>query len=185
MTMDVFNPVQTTPYCLGYKFKSRIWGIVNATIFRWTPFFMRKTRIAILKTFGANIDWTCSISRKAEIVDPWNLSMGMLSSIDEDCCIRCRGKVAIGKRCCISRGVYILSASHDISSPVFTMVSAPVIINDNCWIATKAVIGRGITIGEGGVVAAMANVVKDVEPWTVVGGNPAKFIKQRIIKDKC
>ena len=178
-----FNPVQTTPYGIGYKIKSRFWGIVNSTIFRWTPFFMRKTRVAILRLFGANVDWSCSISGGAEFVDPWNLSMGALSSIDKECCIRCRGKVTIGEKCCISRGVDLLTGSHNIFSPNFEMVTAPITIEDNVWIATKATIGKGTTIGTGAVVAAQAVVIKDVEPWTVVGGNPAKFIKKRVIKD--
>lgn len=181
--MSEFKPTQTTPFSILYKIKSRFWGLINSSIFRWTPFFMRKTRIAILRAFGANIDWSCSISRKAEIVDPWNLTMGRQSSLDEECCVRCRNKVTIGKLCCISRGVYILSASHDISSPNFEMVSAPIIVEDNCWIATKAIIGKGVIIGEGAVVGAGACVFKDVEPWTVVGGNPAKFIKMRVIKN--
>lgn len=178
-----FNPVQTTPYSIVYKIKSRIWGFVNATVFRWTPFFMRKTRVAMLRMFGAKVDWSCSISGDAEIVDPWNLTMGELSSIDKDCCIRCRGKVIIGKRCCISRGVDILTGSHNIFSQNFEMVTAPIVIEDNCWVATKAMIGKGVTIGEGSVIAAMSNVIKNVEPWTVVGGNPAKFIKKREMKD--
>jgi len=178
-----FNPRKTTPYNFGYKIKSRLWGFVNCTIFRWTPFFMRKTRVAILKAFGCHIEWNCSISRNAKIVDPWNLTMGSLSSIDEDCCIRCRGEVIIGKKCCISRGVDILTGSHNIISKNFEMITSPVHIEDNVWVATKAMIGKGITIGEGAVVAAYSNVIKDVEPWTVVGGNPAKFIKKRIIED--
>lgn len=178
-----FNPVQTTPYGAGYKIKSRLWQFINCSIFRFTPFFMRKFRVAILRAFGANIDWSCSINSHATIVDPWNLTMGRLSSIDEECCIRCRGEVIIGEKCCISRGVNLLSASHNIYSPNFEMITSPIKIGDNSWIATKAIIGRGVTIGEGVVIAAGAIVCKDVEPWTVVGGNPAKFIKKRIIKD--
>lgn len=181
--MSEFNPVQTTPFGLGYKIKSRVWDLVNSSLFRWTPFFMKRSRVAILKIFGANIDWSCSISRKAKIVDPWNLTMGQLSSIDEGCCIRCRGKVDIGKRCCISRGVDLLSGSHNINSKSFEMVTAPIIIQDDCWIATKSTIGKGVTIGIGSVVAACSNVIKDVEPWSIVGGNPARFIKKRVIKD--
>lgn len=180
--MTEYKPVQTTPYGIIYKIKSRLWGMINSTIFRWSPWFMRKTRVAILRVFGANIEWSCSISGGAEIVDPWNLTMGELSSIDKQCCIRCRGKVIIGKRCCISRGVDLLSGSHNIMSPNFEMVTAPIVIEDNVWIATKAMIGKGVTIGEGAVIASMSNVIKDVEPWTVVGGNPAKFIKKREIK---
>ena len=140
---------------------------------------MRRTRVAMLKLFGANIQWNCSISGGAEIVDPWNLTMGSLSSIDKGCCIRCRGKVVIGEKCCVSRGVLMLSGSHNIESPNFELVTAPITINDNVWIATNSIIAKGVTIGKGSVVAAGSNVVKDVAPWTVVGGNPAKLIKNR------
>lgn len=142
---------------------------------------MRRTRIALLKLFGATIEWSCGVDSSAQIIDPWNLSMGNRSSIGEHCCIRCRDRVTIGKYCCISRGVDILTGSHNISSPNFSMVTSPVKIEDNCWVATKAMISKGVTLGEGCVVAACSNVIKSVEPWSVVGGNPAKFIKQRII----
>ena len=49
------------------------------------------------------------------------------------------------------------------------------------WVAAWAFVGMGVTIGEGAVVGACAVVFKNVEPWTVVGGNPAKFIKKRVI----
>lgn len=178
-----FSPVQTSPFGMGYKIKSRLWGVINATFFKYTPFFMRKTRVAILRMFGAKIDWSCSISGRARIIDPWNLTMGRLSSIDEECCIRCRGEVVIGQKVCISRGVDLLSGSHDIYSNSFHLITAPIIIKDNVWIATKSIIGKGVVVGEGAVVAAGSIVCKDVEPWTIVGGNPAKFIKKRIIKD--
>ena len=177
-----YNPVNTTPYRIKYKIKSRLWNIVNSSIFRWTPFFMRRTRISILKLFGAKIDWTCGVSANSTIIDPWNLSMGSHSSIDDGCCVRCRDKVVIGKNCCISRGVDILTGSHNISSPTFNLITAPIIIEDNCWIATKSTISKGVTLGKGCVVAACSNVIKDVNPWTVVGGNPAKFIKERKLK---
>lgn len=178
-----FNPVQTSPYGVRYKIKSRFWNFVNSTFYRWTPFFMRRTRVMILRLFGANVDWSCSVSARAKIIDPWNLTMGPLSSIDEECCVRCRGSVIIGSKSCISRGTDILSGSHDIYSTNFEMVTSPIVVKDNVWIATGACIGKGVTIGEGSVVAARAVVIKDVEPWTIVGGNPAKFIKKRVIRE--
>ena len=179
MTNNEFTPVQTTPFSIGYKIKSRIWSFINATVFRWTPWFMRRTRVAMLKLFGANIQWNCSISCGAEIVDPWNLTMGSLSSIDKDCYILCHGNIVIGEKCCISRGVYMLTGSHNIESSNFELVIAPITIKDQVWITTNSIISRGVTIGKGAVVAAGSNVVKDVEPWTVVGGHPVKFIKNR------
>lgn len=178
-----YTPTQTTPFGFGYKLKSRLWNLINATLFRWSFFFMRRYRVAILKLFGAKIDWSCSIDRTATIIDPWNLYMGKMSSIGEFACIRCRGKVNIGKNCCIGRDVYLLSASHDISSPTFDMIMAPINVGNNVWIATRSTVGKGVTIGEGAVIAAESNVVKNVEPWAIVGGNPAKPIKKRVIKE--
>lgn len=77
----------------------------------------------------------------------------------------------------------MLTGSHNIESSNFELVTAPITIKDHVWITTNSIISRGVTIGKGAVVAAGSNVVKDVEPWTVVGGNPAKFIKNRVIKD--
>jgi putative colanic acid biosynthesis acetyltransferase WcaF len=59
---------------------------------------------------------------------------------------------------------------------------APIVIADQVWIAADAFIGPGVQVGEGAVIGARSSVFEDVEPWTVVGGNPAKFIKKREIK---
>lgn len=55
---------------------------------------------------------------------------------------------------------------------------APITLHKASWIGTRAFISMGVEIGENAVVGATASVYKDVEPWTVVGGNPAKFIKK-------
>jgi len=62
------------------------------------------------------------------------------------------------------------------------LVTAPIVINDGAWVCADAFIGPGVTIGEGAVVGARAVVMKDVDPWTVVAGNPAQFIKKRELR---
>ena len=57
------------------------------------------------------------------------------------------------------------------------MKSAPIHICSKAWIGTGVTLLKGVTIGEGAIVAAGSVVVKDVPPWTVVGGNPAQIIK--------
>ena len=71
-------------------------------------------------------------------------------------------------------------ATH--SSILACRIQKPIIIGDRAWVAAEAFIGPGVTVGEGAVVGARAAVFKDVEPWTVVGGNPARVIKTRTIK---
>ena len=61
------------------------------------------------------------------------------------------------------------------------LTTNPIRIRKYAWVAAEAFIGPGVTIGEGAVVGARAAVFRDVEPWNVVGGNPAKFLKKRVI----
>lgn len=90
-------------------------------------------------------------------------------------------KIIIGAQVVVSQGVFLCCASHDISSPIMELTYKTITIKDNAWIAAGAFIAPGVVIGEGAVVGARAVVTKDVEPWTVVAGNPAKFIKKRVL----
>ncbi|WPX41440.1 DapH/DapD/GlmU-related protein [Akkermansia sp. N21116] len=82
----------------------------------------------------------------------------------------------------VSQGAYLCTASHDITDPLNPLITAPIVIEDQAWIGARAFVGMGVTIGQGAVVGATASVYKDVDPWSVVGGNPAWLIKKRIIK---
>ena len=127
----------------------------------------------LLIAFGAKIDRKAYIYARCVIFAPWNLVVGRA----------CIGPIRIGNDSVISQGSFLCAASHDISSKMLPLKIAPISIGDNVWIASDAFIGMGVTIGNGAVVGARAAVFKDVEPWTGGGGNPAKFIKKRIIKD--
>ena len=120
-----------------------------------------------------------SLARKCRIDYPWRLTMGDKSSLGDGTWAYCLDCIIIGKNCCIGEDVRLLTGSHDVTSPHFDLVTKPIVIHDNVWIATGAIVLPGVTIGEGAVVAAGAVVTKDVPPWTVVGGNPARVIKER------
>ena len=91
-------------------------------------------------------------------------------------------RIQIGNCVVINDGVRLITGSHDINSPTYQHVFAPIVIEDHAWIATDAMILKGVTIGRGAVVAAGAVVVKNVRPLSVVGGNPAKEIGSRNIE---
>jgi putative colanic acid biosynthesis acetyltransferase WcaF len=78
--------------------------------------------------------------------------------------------------------VTLCSVSHDYTSDSYTLIGSKITVKDDVWIAIQAFIMPGVTIGEGAVVGACAVVTKDVPPWTVVAGNPAREIKKRVIK---
>ena len=128
---------------------------------------------------GANIHQYAYIARNCRIDYPWNVSIGESSSIGSGAWVYALDKITLGKNVCIGEDVRLITGSHDISSPQFDLVTKPITINDNVWVATGAIILPGVTIGEGAVVAAGAVVTKDVPPWIVVGGNPASVLKVR------
>jgi len=183
MTIDTFNPVQSTPYNISYKIKVYMWKLINKTIFRVIPNQIRKPRILLLRLFGAKIENDVNIHRKANIEHPWNLEMGSLSSVGEDSWIYCLDKIKIGKKCCIGKDVYIITGSHAIDDVHFELKTQPVIIQDGCWVATGSYILPGVNLAEFSVVSAKALVVKNTNSFDVVGGNPAKFIKKRTFVD--
>jgi len=181
-----YNPVQTNQMPTGLKVKNLVWKLVNKTLFRFTPpqlTFFRRWRVLLVRLFGGNIDWNVSIHPSATIDYPWNLKMRNRSSLGEKCWIYAMAPISIGEFSCIGKDVYLLTGSHDIEKNTFDLITRPITIGDGCWIATATTILPGISIGDYSVVAAGSVVCKSVDDNTVVGGNPARFIKKRIIRD--
>ncbi|WP_218145394.1 acyltransferase [Parapedobacter koreensis] len=107
--------------------------------------------------------------------------MGDHSVINPKCRLDNRGHIYIGSNVSISQDVLILTASHDLNNTkIFKGKKNPVKIMDYVFIGTRAIILPGVIINEGGVVGAGSIVTKDVSPYTVVAGNPARPIGTRI-----
>ena len=137
----------------------------------------------LLRMFGAKIAPTAVVYSSAKVYYPANLIMDEYACIASDVDCYNVAPIYIGANSTVSQGSYLCTASHDITNPLNPLITAPIKVEDQAWIAADAFVGMGVTVGQGAVVGARAAVFKDVEPWTVVGGNPAKFIKKRIIKD--
>lgn len=169
------------------KLKNMIWRVVNISIFRITPpphlTLFRRFRALLVRLFGGNVSWQASLHPTANIDYPWHLTMAAKASLGEKSWVYAMAPISIGEYSCIGKDVYLLTGSHDIEKSTFDLIMRPISIGKGCWIATASTILPGITIGDYSVVAANSVVVKNVEPSTVVGGNPAKFIKKRIIRE--
>lgn len=93
--------------------------------------------------------------------------------------ISARQEVRIGNNCQIANQVIIMDNDfHGVADRNQPKAALPVIIEDNVWLATRCMVLKGVTIGRGAVVAAGAVVTKDVPPFTLVGGVPAKIIRK-------
>jgi acetyltransferase-like isoleucine patch superfamily enzyme len=127
----------------------------------------------------------------------WSVGAGTV--VERGTRVAGRGRVTIGQGCVVNRGVtldgrgglavgdlvnisaeaVVLTADHDPDSPSFQWRARPVSIGSRTWIATRALVLPGSTIGEGAVVAAGAVVTGDVAPFTVVAGAPARPVRDR------
>lgn len=159
-----------------------VWNIVYVIAFR--PFFLNlfnPWRLFLLRLFGASIHPKAFIYSSVKIWAPWNLEMGAYSCLAPYVNCYNTAFIKIGAHSTISQRSYLCASSHNITDRFHSLITAPIIIEDQVWIATDAFVGMGTIIKQGAVVGARACIFKDVAPWTVVGGNPAKMIKKRIV----
>jgi putative colanic acid biosynthesis acetyltransferase WcaF len=135
----------------------------------------------LLQLFGAKMAPTAAVYSSTKVYYPPYLTMDEYACLAPDVDCYNVAPIRIGKYVTVSQGTMLCTASHDISSSKHELITAPIIIEDQAWVGAQAFVGMGVTVGKGAVVGARAAVFRNVEPWTIVGGNPAKFIKTRII----
>lgn len=140
-------------------------------------------RNTIWRAFGLKLGGGSTLHTGVRVFDPRNIQVGEGTIIGYSCFIDGRDRITIGNHTDIASEVMIYSSEHDLSSPEFTAISAPVKIGDYVFIGPRAIILPGVTIGDRAVVGAGAVVTKDVEPGTIVGGVPAKVIAERSLKN--
>lgn len=167
----------------GVKIKRAVWNITCAVLFRpfITPLF-RKWRIALLRLFGAQIEWDANVYASVKIWAPWMLQMRHRACLGPDVVCYNQDWVVLEDDAIASQYSYLCTAGHDIdhaNTADSGLVTAPIILRCGAWVGSRAYVGMGVEVGEGAVVGATASVYKSVEPWMVVGGNPSKTIKMR------
>lgn len=168
------SPVPTT-----WKIRRLIWSVVQGTLYRYSFHNWSNWRAILLRLFGAKIGETCTIRRTSRVYYPWLLEMGDLGCLGDDVVVYNLGAVRLGARSSLSQEAYICAGTHDYTSLAMPLVTAPITVGADAWICARAFIGPGVNVGDGAVVGACAVVIRDVPPWVVVAGNPARVVKKR------
>jgi putative colanic acid biosynthesis acetyltransferase WcaF len=114
---------------------------------------------------------------------PWQLTLGNRCLIGENVKLYNLGEISIGDDTVVSQGAHLCAGTHDYTDPAFPLQRDPIHVGEHVWIAADAFVGPGAEIGDGAVVGARAVVTGNVEPWSVVGGHPARLIKSRDRQD--
>lgn len=173
------------------KILVRILTIINefeAMLLRWIGHIpSHHVRRFFYRVSGMKIGKGTSIHMGAIFYLPKNISVGQDSIIGENVVLDGREKLVIGNHVDIATEVMIYNSQHDTSAEHFAavenIIKKPVEIGDFVFIGPRAIILPGVKIGKGAVVGAGAVVTKDVAPFMIVGGVPAKEIGERQNKD--
>lgn len=171
------------PYTRKEYVRRLIWNIVQATLFRYSLPRAMRWRRWLLKLFGAKIGPNSGFRSTVRIFHPWLFEMGDWSMLAHHVNIYNLGPVKIGSHSVISQYSHVCAGTHDHTLPNLPLLRPTIIIGDGVWIAADAFIGPDVTIGHNSVVAARAVVTRDIPEAVVVGGNPAKVIKPRVMRE--
>lgn len=133
-------------------------------------------RKLLVELFEGRLGQTTNIAPPLQIDYPSSVNIGKNVFINNNLKCVARGGITIEDGVMLAPGVSILTVNHDLKDHCL-LIPIPVTIKKNAWIGANVTICPGVVIGEGAVVGAGAVVTKDVEPYTVVAGVPAKFIK--------
>ena len=164
--------------------KRILWHIVSLLFFKYFQLrIFRKWRVAVLRLFGARIGDNCTIHSSVKIWAPWNMEIGNYVCIGPNVNFYNQGLIKISSNTTISQDVTLCASSHNVAKSTLPLERHFIIIEDQVWVASEAFIGPKVTLHQGSVVGARSYVYKDVEEWSIVSGNPAKFIKNRIIQE--
>ena len=161
----------------NHKVLRLVWGIVSATLFRCSPRTFHGWRCSLLRLFGARIGKHVRVYNTAKVFYPPNLVLKDHAVIGCHVELYCVAPIVIGSNSMVSQYSYLCAGSHDYNQPHMPLIASPIFVGKQVWVCAKAFVGPGISIADRAVVAACAVVTKDVASKTVVGGNPAKFIK--------
>ena len=156
-----------------------VWGVVWILFFRPTPRICFCWRNFLLRLFGAKIGKGVHVYSSCKVWAPWNLVLDDYSCLSDFVDCYSVDKISIGAHATVSQYSFLCTATHDYSDPGMRLVTKPIVINDQAWVCADVFVGPGVTIGQGAVLGARSTALKDVPPWKVSAGNPAKVIKDR------
>ena len=179
--LDIAANRTARKYTRSELFRRVLWGFGEWAL-RLSPRPCFGWRRFVLRCFGAKIGAHVNTYPSTRVYFPWNLTVGDWSAIGEQAFIYNLGPVVLGEKVTVSHRAQLCAGTHDYTLPDLPLLKLPIVIQDQAWVCADAFIGPGVTVGSGAIVGARAVAMKNVDPWMIVAGNPAKAIKRRVLK---
>ena len=157
----------------------QLWWLVQALLFKTSPQFLYGWRRFLLRSFGAKVGKGVILRPSVHTQFPWKVTIGDFSWIGDEVVLYSLGDILIGSNVVVSQRSYLCTGSHHYDRPAFDIYSVPIVIEDECWLATDVYVAPGVTIGKGTVVGARSSVFKSLPAGKICTGSPARVVKER------
>jgi putative colanic acid biosynthesis acetyltransferase WcaF len=123
------------------------------------------------------------VASSAIIKMPWHVTLEDRAAIGDGAELYSLGHITLRERCTVAQHSYLCTGTHDLSHPDLPLVVGEIDVGREVFIGVRALVLPGVILGEGSVVGAGSVVTRDVQPWDIVAGNPARVIGRRQFGD--
>jgi putative colanic acid biosynthesis acetyltransferase WcaF len=158
-----------------------LWILVSLMLFRLCPIKLSGLKCWTLRRFGARIGRGVVIKPQVKITFPWKLTVGDHVWIGEESWLLNLERIVIGNNVCISQRAFLCTGSHNYKLPAFDLIVKPINVEDGAWLGAGCWVGPGVRVGNHAVLAAGSVASEDLEPFGIYRGNPAVFVRPRVI----
>lgn len=163
------------------RLREAIWLLTSLVLFRLCPFSFSALKCLVLRAFGAQVGAGVTIKPQVKITFPWKLTVGDHVWLGEECWLLNLERISIGNNVSISQRAFLCTGSHNYKLRTFDLMVKPITIADGVWIGASAWVGPGVTAGANAVLTANSVATKNLEANRVYGGNPAAYLRTRVI----
>lgn len=168
---------------LPEEYRRRVLWMAVRPLMRLVPRFLYEFRNGILRAFGARIGREVRIYPDVAIFFPWNLEIGDEVTIGPGVQLYSLGPIRLGAGTMVSYGAHFCAGTHDYTAVNLPLRKPEIRLGEGIWVCTEAFIGPGVEIGDYSIVGARAVVLKSFPAFSILGGNPARRVKDRPVPE--
>lgn len=173
------DPYLRPAFPLSQRIARFAWNICWAILYRLSPRPLHGWRTMLLRLFGARMGPHCHFYPSSRVWAPWNLVCADQVTAGDGAEIYNPAPVRLGSHAILSQNSYLCGATHDFDDPGFPLLAYAMEVGAYAWVCARACVAPGVNIGEGAVLGLASVATRDLEPWGVYAGAPAKKVKQR------
>ena len=173
------DPYTAPQYTFANRLRRQLWSIVWLFLYRPSPRVAHGWRAWLLRCFGANLGPNCRFYPASRVWAPWNITCEDTVMVADEAELYNPAPIFLASHAIISQGAYICGATHDYNNPAFPVISFPMRMGRYSWVAARATVSPGVNLGDGAILGLASLATRDLEPWSVYAGVPARKVKDR------